>query len=304
MELIDRFNSIFLRTYTFRILDNFLDLAVTLLPYLAAGILVVALLQRYVTRLQRLPILQSDKPLNIMAAALAGVLAPLPVYVAVPFSAVLIANGLPAAVVLAFLVACPLIDPNLFLLTYGAFGIELALARVIVAFVLATSAGLLYGKIARLVPLAPADSLAGSAGQQAERSLGRPFLVSLRRQSMFILKIFSVSILISAAIKALAPPEYVRMLLGGEGYAAILVAIALGVPFYHCGGAAIPLMEALRELGMSSGAVLAFFISGPATKISALYAFGEGYGARFVALFLAFSLSGAFAAGLLFNLFF
>ena len=110
MELIDKFNTVFLRTYTYRILLNFLDLAGTLVPYLIAGILVVAVLQRNVLKLQKLSFLRSGKPLNIMAAALAGVLAPLPVYVAVPFSAVLIANGMPAAVVLAFLVACPLID--------------------------------------------------------------------------------------------------------------------------------------------------------------------------------------------------
>ena len=61
-------------------------------------------------------------------------------------------------------------------------------------------------------------------------------------------------------------------------------------------------MQALYELGLGRGAVLAFFVSGPATKLSALYAFSSGYGARFLGAYLFYTLSIAFLAGILFTL--
>ncbi|MEA2062736.1 MAG: permease, partial [Gemmatimonadota bacterium] len=121
------------------------------------------------------------------------------------------------------------------------------------------------------------------------------------KQSVFILKVFSISLLISAAMIALIPPRFIETVLGGSGQGTILIAMGLGVPFYQCGGASIPIMMALYELGMSKGAILAFFISGPATKLPALYAFRRGYGLRFLGAFLAFTLVGAYAAGLVFN---
>ena len=300
MNLVDRFNAVFFRTYTFRILDNFRELALDLLPFLLAGILVVALLQKFIPRLSQIAILRSDSSLGIATATLAGMAAPLPVYLAVPFSAVLLAAGVPAAVVIAFLVACPLIDPNLFLLTWGAFGPSMAVARVAAAFCLGAGAGLICKKLPERYTLWPAVELTSTS--PVRQSYGRPFWIALRRQSLFILKIFSVSLLLSAALKALVPPELVRALFSGSDSSAILLAIALGVPFYQCGGASIPIMEALHQLGLSGGAVLAFFISGPATKLSALYAFQAGFGSRAVALYVAFTMAGAFLAGIIFSM--
>ena len=302
MNLVDRFNAVFLRTYTYRILDNFIELALDLLPFLLAGIVVVALLQRFIPRLSQVALLRSDSTIGIATAALAGMTAPLPVYLAVPFSAVLLAAGMPSAVVAAFLVACPLIDPNLFLLTLGAFGLPMALARVAAAFCLGAGAGLICRNLSGRYTLLPTVNL--SAPSTDKQNFGRPFWTALRKQSLFILKIFSISLLLSAALKALVPPEFIRTLFSGSGYTAILFAIALGVPFYQCGGASIPIMEALHQLGLSGGAVLAFFISGPATKLSALYAFQAGFGSRAVALYVAYTMACAFLAGIFYGIFF
>jgi len=261
LDLWFQLERIFSRTYTYRILDNFLELLGELYPYLLTGILVIALLQRQLPFLMRLKFLRSAGTLNILAAALLGMAAPLSVYLAVPLSATLIAAGIPAPVMVAFLFACPLIDPNLFLLTYGAFGWPMAAARAVSALVLGFGAGLLSRRFSRQLPLAPSPALNADTPANPLTSLKRrPLARALWRQSLFILKIFSVSLLISAAIKALVPPEFVRHLFGQSSSFSILLAIGLGVPFYQCGGASIPIMQALYELGLGRGAVLAFFI--------------------------------------------
>ncbi len=74
----------------------------------------------------------------------------------------------------------------------------------------------------------------------------------------------------------------------------------MGVPFYSCGGAAIPLVEVLKDMGMNNGAVLAFFIAGPATKLSTLYIYKSLLGVQALLLFLALTLTGAYVSGLFF----
>ncbi|MEA2062946.1 MAG: permease, partial [Gemmatimonadota bacterium] len=147
------------RTYTYRILSEFWRLLCELYPWLIMGILIVAALSPQVPRLSRLRALRSDGTLNILAATALGMAAPLSVYIAVPVSASLIASGIPGPVVVAFLFACPLIDPNLLILTSAALGWEIAVARVLAALCLGFGAGLMYRRFGRYLPLTPSEEI-------------------------------------------------------------------------------------------------------------------------------------------------
>ena len=302
--LLDLYKS-FDRTYTYRIAGYFWEFLVDLYPYLLAGIVIIGLMQSRIDRISRLSALKKATTLNILIATLLGMAAPLSVYVAVPMAASLIAAGVPAALMVAFMFACPLIDPNLLLLTYGALGWQIALARVVAALILGFGAGIIYREVGeKWLPLNPPEDLSLGACRHSKHGLRkRPFLYATWRQGLFIIKIFTISLLLAAAIKAFITPQMVNTYLGSSGNVNILAAIALGIPFYQCGGASIPIMQSLKELGLSSGAVVAFFISGPATKIPAMYAFREGYGWRFLIAFLGYTLTGAFVAGVILNLF-
>ena len=82
----------------------------------------------------------------------------------------------------------------------------------------------------------------------------------------------------------------------------MVLTTAAGVPFYVCGGAAIPVVQSLAELGMSKGAVLAFFISGPVTKVSNLVILGAAFKSRLLAWYLLAGIGGALLLGMLYNL--
>ena len=73
--------------------------------------------------------------------------------------------------------------------------------------------------------------------------------------------------------------------------------VALGVPLYACGGGSIPVIDSMMQMGMTRGAALAFFISGPATKFSTLSVFGTVFGSRLLGLYLAVMLVGALIWG-------
>ena len=78
------------------------------------------------------------------------------------------------------------------------------------------------------------------------------------------------------------------------------MAVALGVPLYACGGGSIPIVEIMMQMGMTSGAALAFFIAGPATKFSTLAVLGTVFGRRLLFCYLALMLSGALFWGLVY----
>jgi uncharacterized membrane protein YraQ (UPF0718 family) len=133
--------------------------------------------------------------------------------------------------------------------------------------------------------------------EYTDRSIGR----EIYRNSIYIAKTFSVAILLSAAVKSLIPQNLITSMLGGNTASSTLLAMGMGIPFYTCGGAAIPFMDTLQELGMNKGAVLAFFIAGPATKLETLYAYKSSLGSKVLLFYLVLTLLFSFLAGLIYS---
>jgi uncharacterized membrane protein YraQ (UPF0718 family) len=82
----------------------------------------------------------------------------------------------------------------------------------------------------------------------------------------------------------------------------VLFATGAGIPLYSCGGAAIPVLYQLSELGMTKGAILAFFISGPSTRISNLVIMKSVFSLRLLIIYLSIVLVGAVILGYVYNL--
>jgi len=286
------------KTYTYRVLLAFVELIWLVLPYFIAGILLIALLTRYFPKVEKLSFLRRDDFFAILIAAALGVISPLATYLAVPLGAMLIGMEFAAAPVIAFVVASPLMNPNLFVLTAGVLGLKLAIARTVSAWLLGILAGVLYQMLARrnvqLVTIAANSSMRA----RSQRS----YWQEVWAQSKFVGKYFFISLLISAMVRELVPAEWIAKALGAHASLSILMAVALGVPLYSCGGAAIPIMRVLMDMGMTPGAVLAFFISGPATKLSTVYVYKAAMGGRMLVYYLGITLLGAFVLGFLYGL--
>ena len=80
-----------------------------------------------------------------------------------------------------------------------------------------------------------------------------------------------------------------------------MIGTLVGVPAYLNGYAALPLVGGLVEQGMAPGAGLAFLVAGGVTSLPAAIAVWALVRLRVFALYIALSLGGAFAAGLLFQ---
>jgi hypothetical protein len=117
----------------------------------------------------------------------------------------------------------------------------------------------------------------------------------------FVGKYFLPSILLASAISVLIPPTFILKMLGSDNMFSVLVAAAAGAPLYVCGGAAIPVVQELHSLGMSKGAMMAFLIAGPATKLSTLMALKAAFRTPLFFLYLAVTMAGAVGIGYLCN---
>jgi uncharacterized membrane protein YraQ (UPF0718 family) len=301
----------FLASYTGRILMEALQLLGQLWPYLVGGIILSALIKLYISK-ERMGSFFTGKRsgLYILLAVLIGVVSPLGSYVIIPLSAALLVTGVPLYILMALMVSSPLMNPNLFVLTAGAMGLEMALLRTFSALLLGAIAG--YGTLwleqrkillpGRVIREGTVFTVNGIKRGGMEATL-RGFMIELYRMTRYISKYFFLAIILASAIKIAVNPKIIVRLFDSDNLISVILTTAAGVPFYVCGGAAIPVVQQLAEMGLSKGAALAYFISGPVTKISNLVIMQAAFKRIILFQYLAIGLIGAVVLGFLYNLF-
>jgi uncharacterized protein len=298
-------------SYTHKVAVTVLDLFGQLWYFFVIGIIATTLISVFWRKDRVAVFFQKSSGISIISAAVIGVVSPMPTYVAIPLVAALFRVGVPAPPLFAFLISSPLMNPVLFSLTAGAFGYEMAVARLLSALAL----GIVSGWIAQKLAFHKKFSKFLCSGGSIDGILGRPevternfrsyavdFSGQLYRLTRFASKYFLLGILIAAAVKVLIPAGWIISTLGSQRTISVLAAVAAGVPLYACGGGTIPVMQTLQDLGMDKGAILAFFISGPATKISTLIALKAAIISEIFILYLAIAFIGATALGLAFSM--
>ncbi|MFC0875321.1 permease [Saccharicrinis sp. FJH2] len=304
-----KFLDLYSGSYTQKILIEALDLLNQLWPYLVVGIVLSSLVKVFVSRQAIAAIFTGRRnAMTIVLAAMLGVLSPLGSYIIIPLSAALFVVGIPLPVLMALMVSSPIINPNLFFLTAGAMGYEMAVMRVVSAFLLGVTAGYLTQFLIRKKKLTTEAILKSSpdleAWIQTEQDISfKAFFRDLYRMTRYVSKYFFLAIVLAAAIKILVNPYYVVRFLSENSFLSVLITTGAGVPFYVCGGAAIPVVQQLSELGLSDGAVLAFFISGPVTKIANIAMMQSAFKKNILSIYLITGIGGAAILGLIYTLF-
>lgn len=256
--------------------------------------------------------------LMILLAALAGGLSPFCSCGVIPLIAALLAMGVPLSAVMAFWLASPIMDPSMFVLTAGVLGVEFAVAKTLAAVGLGLFGGIAVHLLSRggafAEPLREGVGNGGCGGarvrapkpvvwrfwQNADRraKFGKTALGT----TLFLAKWLTLAFLLESLMLAWVPAETVTSVLGGEGIGPIAIATLVGVPAYLNGYAALPLVGGLIGQGMAPGAGMAFLVAGGVTSIPAAMAVWALARPPVFALYIGLSLTGAFASGLLFQL--
>lgn len=254
----------------------------------------------------------------IGVAALAGGVSPFCSCGVIPLIAALLAMGVPLSAVMAFWLASPIMDPSMFVLTAGVLDLEFAVAKTLAAIGLGVFGGLVVHVLARGGALADplregvGNGGCGGARVRAPKPVVWRFWNEPERRAkfgrnalsttLFLAKWLTLAFILESLMLAWVPAETVTAALGGQGLLPILTATLVGVPAYLNGYAALPLVGGLIEQGMAPGAGMAFLVAGGVTSIPAAMAVWALARPPVFGLYIGLSLTGAFASGLLFQL--
>jgi uncharacterized protein len=253
----------------------------------------------------------SGNPVRMITlAALIGAASPFCSCGVVPLIAGLLAGGVPLAPVMAFWMSSPLRDPTMFVMTAASLGIEFAVVKTVAAVAIGLFAGAAthwlmrvnaVGDVLRATPATKrccgVDKAAPPAPQwkvwesQAARAT---FWTSVRWNAWFLLRWMTIAFLLESLMTVFLFPEQVTAWLG-HGVSAIPLAVAIGIPSYLNGYAALPLVASLIKLGMTPTVALAFLVAGGVTSIPAALAVWALVRARAFALYLVLAVVGSLA---------
>ena len=224
----------------------------------------------------------------IIAAALFGALSPFCSCGVIPIIAGLLGAGVPLAPVMAFWLASPLMDPEMFVISAAGLGIQFTLAKTVFAIMI----GLLGGMATLLMQRSgffenavldmPSGCGSCCSTKKSEPDVNwkfwnesgrrQEFFASFKENGWFLGKWLTFAFLIESIMVAYVPASFISSWLGQDTWWTLPSAVLIGIPTYLNGFAAIPLMAELIEMGMMPGAAMAFMIAGGVTSIPAAIA--------------------------------
>jgi uncharacterized membrane protein YraQ (UPF0718 family) len=227
----------------------------------------------------------------IMLAAVFGALSPFCSCGVIPLIASMLAAGVPLAPVMAFWIASPIMDPEMFILTSAGISVEFALAKAGFAIALGLFAGF--------------SVLLAQRWEWMRTALSAQILTTLRTEfvetALFLGKWLALAFFIESLMVAYISPDWIQRYTGGDSLFVVPVAALIGMPSYLNGYAAIPLIGELMEMGMSNGAAMAFMIAGAVSSIPAAIAVFALVKKPVFIFYLFTGLVGAIVSGLVFQ---
>lgn len=277
--------------------------------YVFAGIIAGAAASALIPKARLSKLFATPQGTLLPVSAVAGIVSPLCTYGTVPFFMGLLKHGMPIGPVGAFLAASAAINPQVIVLTAGTLGVRMAVGQVIAVFVMSLLVGA-FASSSHQQKHADTEIAPSESGGKCHRhdkpgvklSPWQEFWRNTLGISEHVFLYFLLGIIAANAVLVVTRGSFFYTLLGSSHWFAIPLAGLLAVPLYVCGGAMIPLLAVGSNLGMSQGAILAFLIIGPSTRIAPLVGMSAIFTKRAMVLYVIFVLGFAIACGFLYDL--
>jgi uncharacterized membrane protein YraQ (UPF0718 family) len=255
----------------------------------------------------------------VMGAALMGALSPFCSCGVIPLIAAMLGAGVPLAPVMAFWIASPIMDPEMFVLTAAGIGLGFSVAKTLAAVAMGLVSGFAVLGLQRLGRLR--DPLRVSSGCGScrpgfdtdtpvavtwrfwrEPARRRSFQDEGQRIGWFLGKWLTFAFFLESLMMAYVPTAWIAEAVGDGNAFAIPLATVVGIPSYLNGYAAIPLVAGLMDMGMAPGAAMAFVTAGAVSSIPAAIAVFALVKKPVFFLYLGLGLAGALLAGYAYQL--
>lgn len=236
--------------------------------------------------------------LGLIPASLLGIASPLCMYGTIPITASFSQKGLKDDMLAAFMTSSILLNPQL-LIYSGALGTKVLVIRFASCFLCGVGAGICVRYFFHGTGYFKFTEFKPAAGRDTDPNLFTRLLKNIGRNIKVTGGYFLLGILLSALFQRYVPADIFESLFQEEKGFGILMAAAIGVPLYACGGGTIPLLQQWLDSGMSMGAAATFMITGPVTKITNVGALKIVMSLRHFVLYFVYIVLFSFVSGLL-----
>ncbi len=335
MSIFESFNDIFLRmTWLFNLIQSLIEnifgldmesrlgnsihffIYDTIKIFILLGFLIflISYIQSYFPPERTQKILSKYKGIkgNIIGALL-GTLTPFCSCSSIPLFIGFTKAGLPLGITFSFLISSPLVDLASFLLLTSFFGIEFALAYVIVGLILAVIGGTIIDKsnmenqvqdyvrelkknsnnqvVDITIEMSRKDRIEYSIDQVKE---------IVKRVWLYIL----IGVGIGAVIHNYIPENIIGAILGSDNPFNVFIAAIVGIPMYADIFGTIPIAEALLAKGVGTGTVLSFMMAVTALSLPSMVMLSKVVKPKLLAMFIIIVSVGIIIIGYLFNFMF
>ncbi|MGZ4159256.1 MAG: permease [Neobacillus sp.] len=279
----------------------FISILIEALPFVTLGVLISGIIQIFVTEEMIAKIMPKNRILAVIFASFIGILFPSCECGIVPIVSRLVSKGVPISAGISFMLTAPIINPVVLFATYIAFGSDwkMPLLRAIGAIIVANAVGIL---IAYRFKGNPFNEQFHHHHHSHEKT---PIMKKIwQTLEHAVEEFFSMGkYLVIGSLIAASVQTYVKtatLVSIGHGKAgSSIVMMALSFILSLCSEADAFIASSFRTT-FTTGALLAFLISGPMVDIKNLMMMLSTFKKRLVFM----TVSGIFAVVFVYSLFF
>jgi uncharacterized membrane protein YraQ (UPF0718 family) len=278
----------------------FTSIVVEALPFILIGAIASAALAAFVpdrafARLGALP-----TPVQVPAAALAGLAMPVCECGSIPVGRRLILRGVHPSAGIAFMLAAPILNPIVLASTWVAYGAagkaaEMTVARAVLGLTIAVAAGLLIGRGRE--PLIRTGGTAPHEHQHDHRSSGA-FAEHLAADFLFMGRFLVLGAAVAALLQTAVPQDWLSSVADTTVISALAL-MAMAVALSLCSEA--DAFVAVSFTAFPLGSQLAFLVLGPVVDAKLAVLYGATFRRRFVLRLLTVAVPVALAGALIFD---
>lgn len=218
--------------------------------------------------------------------------------------------GLPLGITFSFLISSPLVDLASFLILMSFFGIEFAVAYVVIGLVLAVIGGTIIDKskmedyVQDYIKDIKKENSVNNIEISFEMTVKERIEYSIEQVKDIIGRVWLyifIGVGIGALIHNWIPESIISSILGGDNPFNVFVAAIVGIPMYADIFGTIPIAEALLGKGVGTGTVLSFMMAVTALSLPSMVMLSKVVKPKLLTMFIVIVSVGIIIIGYLFN---
>ena len=256
--------------------ENFVELFLVVIT----GIYMAALLEKYFTRVGKFI------PKNQIMAFIYASLIPVCSCSAIPFARTM-NDRVPFRVIITFIIAAPLLNPYIIMLSTMVLGLKYAILRIVCSLILAVSAGYiveLFYKRTNPTNTCLIKTCGNNPGCPGKgHNVYETTYLIFRKVFAFLL----IAGILGTTLELISPDKYLLNVNLSNNLTGSIMVILVGIPIYFCNGADVLFLKPLMQFShLPLGTAMAFSLTSTSICITSLLLLVKYIGRKLTAILL------------------